>query len=308
MITRYLVRRTFSAIVMVTAIGFVGISDARAGTTVTVKDGATAPIQQWVNGALTPTPNAKVNVWPRPCAFVPGSGGCASTDQYSKTADIYISPGYFKPENSEVLRGIFFHELGHTFDSIHLLPEDRKAITAGLGFAASSKWLEEDNGLNGFRPSPGEWFAESARLCFTGPTTSGPSYGFPYSASQVQWVCSIMRNAIARKPLVRTSYTQTLTPFQKFESATRFEEGTIRVKVTIDGKTWSWASSCTESAIYNKVKLYVNSCGKRVIAWTKGTRAVTFTFSGMPAAAPSATAGTVTKFSARKKKRKTKRH
>lgn len=294
--------------ILVTAVGALGLfsSGASAGTTIIAGDAAVnAPLlQSWIDSSKVATPDAKVTVYARACPTLPTASGCGRGDSRNKTGQVWIYPSYFR--NPSDTKPILFHENYHVFDHLLLNDADRLTISAGFGFPAGTPWSDPTNGIESFRGSPAEWFAEGGSTCAIGDRWA-PAYGFPFKRSQLNWLCSLIDAVAARKPpapLVRTTFTQKLGPHKRFESSTLFEPGTVRFSVTIDGRTWRSNSSCTDTWKFNRVQLAVNGCTKKLVVWSRGTRGVTFTFSGIPLATPTSKPGTVTPLAARKKKPK----
>lgn len=142
------------------------------------------PVQQWADASYAPTyPGAvqlELSATLLACGSVTGAVGCTSWSQWP-LPDVRIDTGYGPYLTHQYL----MHELGHVFDATEMQDSFRAAFMAiwGLPGGASAWWTPFSNHSG----SPGEWFAESYKLCaLYGPqlpnkawTTDSPSYDFP---------------------------------------------------------------------------------------------------------------------------------
>ncbi len=263
----------------------VGSGSAAGASTRIVAPQFTDPIQTWANEAKAPTPTSTVVVRKVFCNLELAAMACASYDSMRSVGTITMMSGL----TGVGAQKIFLHELGHVFDGRHLYPRDRADVTRTLGFPAGTPWT----GAAG-AASPSEWFAEAASLCYLGwSPESLANYGFRFSyvSPQVQGVCSIMRRAVKQPAKEPMTFTTTLPPFQKFQSVTMFEPGTLSAKVTIGGRASTSNSSCTDQVRSTAGAVYVNTCGNRVSAWSFASSRATLIVRGVPAALPVTKAG-----------------
>lgn len=130
---------------LVTAVALVLAADAQGETTISVGDGpGSRPYAEWVEDAKVPTPNVSVMVYE-------SREGCdywASSCVTGREIRLNMRDPY--------LRAVFYHELGHIFDSFELDDAARdqfRAITAD-----TRPWYTPPN-------SPHEQFAEAYSMC-----------------------------------------------------------------------------------------------------------------------------------------------
>jgi hypothetical protein len=142
------------------------------------------PYQQWADDSYAPTYPGEVLLAFSPtlltCGTAAGAVGCTDWSQWPMPhVEIYTGEGpYWAHE-------YLMHELGHVFDATEMEDQLRAAFMAiwGLPGGASAWWTPFAIGDG----SPGEWFAESYRLCaLYGPQmpyqpwkVDSPAYGFP---------------------------------------------------------------------------------------------------------------------------------
>lgn len=142
------------------------------------------PYQQWADDSYAPTYPGVVQLAlsaaPLTCGGVAGAVGCTSWSQWpTPQVSLDTGSGPFLTHEYQM------HELGHVFDATEMQDPLRAQFMSiwGLPGGAGAWWTPFPNG-NG---SPGEWFAESYKLCaLFGPQmpyeawmTDSPSYGFP---------------------------------------------------------------------------------------------------------------------------------
>ncbi len=149
------------------------------------------PYQQWADDSYAPTYPGGVQLTFTPalltCGAVAGAVGCTDWSQWP-LPQVEIDTGSGPHWTHEYL----MHELGHVFDATEMQDPFRADFMTiwGLPGGASAWWTPfgSDPG------SPGEWFAESYRLCaLYGPqlpyevwTTDSPAYGFPGDRDSAQ--------------------------------------------------------------------------------------------------------------------------
>ncbi|MFZ0975438.1 MAG: hypothetical protein WAN22_24640 [Solirubrobacteraceae bacterium] len=142
------------------------------------------PYQQWADDSYAPTYPGAVQLTFSPalltCGTVAGAVGCTDWSQWP-LPQVELDTGNGPYSTREYL----MHELGHVFDATEMQDPFRADFMTiwGLPGGAGAWWtpFASDYG------SPGEWFAESYRLCaLYGPQmpyeawmTDSPAYGFP---------------------------------------------------------------------------------------------------------------------------------
>jgi hypothetical protein len=149
------------------------------------------PYQQWVDDSYAPTypgvVQLTVSAAPLTCGTVAGAVGCTSWSQWPiPEVDVDTGNGPSLTHQYEM------HELGHVFDAAEMQDPFRAQFMAiwGLSGGAGAWWtpFADDHA------SPGEWFAESYKLCaLYGPQmpyqawmTDSPAYGFPGDRDSAQ--------------------------------------------------------------------------------------------------------------------------
>jgi hypothetical protein len=138
---------------------------------------ASADLPGEVQLAFSPTPLT--------CGTAAGAVGCTDWSQWPLPhVEIYTGEGpYWAHE-------YLMHELGHVFDATEMEDQFRAAFMAiwRLPGGASAWWTLFGSGDG----SPGEWFAESYRLCalyrpqmpYQPWKVDSPAYGFPATATR----------------------------------------------------------------------------------------------------------------------------
>ena len=142
------------------------------------------PYQQWADDSYAPTYPGAVQLMfspaPLTCGTVAGAVGCTNWSQWP-LPQVEIDTGY----GPYWTHAYLMHELGHVFDATEMQDPFRADFMTiwGLPGGASAWWTPfgSDHG------SPGEWFAESYRLCaLYGPqmpykawTIDSAAYDFP---------------------------------------------------------------------------------------------------------------------------------
>jgi hypothetical protein len=147
-------------VLLIAAVSAFAAPAAQADTTVVEPPEAHHPYQQWVDSALVPTPTVTLSVREAddPCG---NSSAFGCTDQVSmielKVMDIED-------------RQAFLHELGHVWDHLSMLPEQRARFVHLIRQPA----LPWDLGHHDIfdRLGANEWFADSYAFCARKP-------GFP---------------------------------------------------------------------------------------------------------------------------------
>ena len=149
------------------------------------------PYQKWADDSYAPTYPGAVQLTFSPalltCGAVAGAVGCTDWSQWPlPQVAVYTGNGPYSRHE------YLMHELGHVFDAAEMQDPYRADFMTiwGLPGGASAWWTPFANG-NG---SPGEWFAESYRLCaLYGPQmpygtwlTDSPAYGFPGDRDSAQ--------------------------------------------------------------------------------------------------------------------------
>lgn len=99
------------ALLLAAVLVVLGVGSAEARTTINEPLGSHFPYQRWADAAAVPTPNAAISLLEGACPGAPQAAGCYTG------AEIYVR-GRGRP-------GVFFHELGHGFDGLHLTDWDR---------------------------------------------------------------------------------------------------------------------------------------------------------------------------------------
>jgi hypothetical protein len=142
------------------------------------------PYQPWADDSYAPTYPRAVQLTFSPalltCGTVVGAVGCTNWSQWPlPQVEIDTANGPFQAHQ------YLMHELGHVFDATEMQDPFRADFMAiwGLPGSASAWWTP----FGSDHARPGEWFAESYKLCaLYGPqlpyapwTTDSPSYGFP---------------------------------------------------------------------------------------------------------------------------------
>ena len=120
------------------------------------------PYQQWADDSYAPTYPGAVQLTFSPalltCGAVAGAVGCTDWSQWPlPQVAVYTGNGPYSRHE------YLMHELGHVFDATEMQDPFRADFMTiwGLPGGASAWWTPFGSG-NG---SPGEWFAESYRLC-----------------------------------------------------------------------------------------------------------------------------------------------
>ena len=142
------------------------------------------PYQQWADDSYAPTYPGAVQLTFSPalltCGTVAGAVGCTDWSQWP-LPHVEIDTGNGPYWTHQYL----MHELGHVFDATEMQDPSRADFMTiwGLPGGASAWWTP----FGSNHGSPGEWFAESYRLCaLYGPqmpykawNADSPIYGFP---------------------------------------------------------------------------------------------------------------------------------
>lgn len=140
------------------------------------------PLQQWADRAAIPTPNLDVTVsLTNDRCGTPAPAGCA------QGAAIYLA--WEEHPRRRYRRFIFFHELGHVFDTYVLTDAYRARLEPRLG---DGTWRE-----NVAEPLH-ERFASAYALCATGArraTVGNSTYGYTAGARRHRKTCRIIRQA-----------------------------------------------------------------------------------------------------------------
>lgn len=149
------------------------------------------PYQQWANDSYAPTYPGVVQLTvsngPFPCGSAAAAAGCTNWSQWPlPQVEIDAGDGPYLAHQYEM------HELGHVFDATEMQDPFRAQFMAiwGLPGGAGAWWTPFPGGHG----SPGEWFAESYKLCaLYGPQmpyeawmTDSPAYGFPGDRDSAQ--------------------------------------------------------------------------------------------------------------------------
>lgn len=116
------------------------------GATLRAGSDTTLPYQQWLNEARAPSPDTRIWVYRDTC---PGSPGYNCTNKRT----IWIDP---LEHNTEA---VFFHELGHVYDSTELRRQDREQYRQIMGLAG--RWRLPTVPSSGLQ----ETFANSYSRC-----------------------------------------------------------------------------------------------------------------------------------------------
>ncbi len=147
--------------------------------------------QQWADDSYAPTYPGVVQLTFSPalltCGTVAGAVGCTDWPHWP-LPQVEIDTGNGPNWTHQYL----MHELGHVFDATEMQDPFRADFMTiwGLPGGASAWWTP----FGGDHGSPGEWFAESYRLCaLYGPQmpyhawmTDWPAYGFPGDRDSAQ--------------------------------------------------------------------------------------------------------------------------
>ena len=152
-----------------------------------------SPFQAWTDRPYTalPTPDADVDLYLAVCPGASIAAGCTvPTGFWGKSRPtMWINPVVLDPQDPDMTRYVYFHELGHVFDYVHLDDVERARIIEMFGFPSTMPWY----GNSSARPN--ELFAEGASNCWYGPNIPGRAYGFPYSYEEAQPLCRALAGA-----------------------------------------------------------------------------------------------------------------
>jgi hypothetical protein len=115
-----------------------GASEASAHTTILCEP-CSYPYQQWVDEAKVPTPDVTLTVIEEPC---PGDAEIFACTEAGASTWFYVS---LVRAEAWSPRGVFLHEVGHSFDGLVLTDWDRERFRVLLE-VAQRPWesLEED--------------------------------------------------------------------------------------------------------------------------------------------------------------------
>ncbi len=150
------------------------ISQAQAGSVI-ISD--YSKFQTWSNAAHSKTADTKIKVFVAPCPNGEIVGGCTV---FSNPPKIYIHPTYNNSYDQNIMKQIFYHELGHVYDWVH--NDGRRAVLRELlGYPSNAYWWD----------IPVEHFAEAAKICYLG-YNSAYWYGETLPYSQTLEVCRFM--------------------------------------------------------------------------------------------------------------------
>lgn len=167
---------------------------ASASTQINVNSfgaGYVPPFQIWADSPYKalPTPDATIDLHMK--AVCAGAAGCTVPAGYREALrpTMWINPVVMRPEDPDETRYVFFHELGHVFDYVHLDDAERAQIIRMFGFPSTMTW----GGTTSARPN--ELFAEGASNCWYGPNVPARAYGYTYSYEESQPLCRAIRGA-----------------------------------------------------------------------------------------------------------------
>lgn len=165
----------------------VGAASATASTTITCDPSCSVPFQEWIDGALVPTPPNPVSVLEEPCDPEPACTSLGGPIRFG-TSVIFSTAEH----PWALARGMFLHEVGHHFDYQVMTDGDRDYFRGLIG---DSRPWRADGGN-----SPHEVFAEAWRACAqyrTRPPAQigGWGYGFNPPPERFRTICRFIRNA-----------------------------------------------------------------------------------------------------------------
>lgn len=165
-------KRIVVAAVSLTAIVLAAIAPAASAHTIIRCEGVCElPYQRFVDESLVPTPNVEVTVREQnpPCVVGGGFKPFGCTFYEPGAIEIVMLPHQW------MMRGTFFHELGHVYDDSEVQPWQREAFSE-LAVANGRPWGNELPWGEGVD----EWFAEAYSLCARWPSVAfngAPSIG-----------------------------------------------------------------------------------------------------------------------------------
>lgn len=253
-------------------------SSGAAATTIVAQPGDNTPYAAWVDQAAVPTPDAVVKiVRDENCrGWTGGLMGCAEFEPMKATGVIHLTPD----ASGEVLRKVFYHELGHIFDDEYIYPADRPGLISALGFPAGSTWIGSQVGSI----NPQEWFAEAATVCSFGRKPPYQSYEFRWGPKdpQVRYVCDFMRTAVTRPARVLSTFSIKVPAKRKFTGTMRVVDGTLSASLKLGKRTWRSEASCTDRLGGAKRFAFVNTCGTRLVVGNRGSSTLRFTYRAVP--------------------------
>lgn len=129
------------------ALVVLGLAGQASAATITPESGSSYPYQRWLDEAMVPTPDAEITVHETPCPSEAPWGGTAPCAQGT---EIWLPP-------TRHPHRLFFHEVGHVFDTVELDDDERAAFLALID-EVGSPWMVGPD-------APGEQFAEAYQWC-----------------------------------------------------------------------------------------------------------------------------------------------
>lgn len=244
---------------------------AQAGTKVNVDSAGlpyVPPFQFWTDRASeqVPTPEAEVDLKMSGCPGISNAAACTVPAGFwdMPRPTVWIKDDYLHPAEPEMTRYIFFHELGHVFDYVHLQDTDRTNIIKMLGFPSDMGWYGGPSGR------PNEMFAEGASQCWFGDETPGSAYNYPFNYRETQPLCRAIEAIRAGDT---DWYGETIIPARqrlvkinrsKVRHGYRVRWGGNAVTIYLGGGRQKTFYRCSGLAPFRDGYVRFNLCGKRI--------------------------------------------